>query len=212
MAESKIIPKELLTAYQRWELDSLQDAGPKPGELQLPTAEDIEQIQQQAWNEGFATGKEEGYQAGLREGRERGVQESRRMHALFAALDQSMQQFEQKLVNDVLGLTLDISRQVLREALNAKPDLVLAVVREAVASLPQSGQPVQIRLHPEDAALMRELMAAELAHEPLRIIEDARMERGGCQVQTPNSELDATLESRWLRLVKALGRSDAWND
>jgi flagellar assembly protein FliH len=212
MSESKIIPKEQLTAYQRWELESLHDSAPKQAELQLPTADEIQQIQQQAWNEGFSTGKAEGYQAGLRDGRERGMEDSRRMHALFSALDMSLQQFEQKLVNDVLGLTLDISRQILRESLNAKPELVLAVVREAVASLPQSGQPVQLRLHPADALLVRELMPAELAHEPLRIIEDDRLERGGCQVQSPNSELDATLETRWQRLVKSLGRQDAWKD
>jgi flagellar assembly protein FliH len=38
------------------------------------------------------------------------------------------------------------------------------------------------------------------------------MERGGCRFLTGSSEIDATLENRWRRIVAALGRDDAWLD
>jgi len=36
------------------------------------------------------------------------------------------------------------------------------------------------------------------------------MERGGCRIESANSEIDATLDVRWKRIVAALGRDDAW--
>ena len=39
---------------------------------------------------------------------------------------------------------------------------------------------------------------------------DAAIERGGCRVQTRFGETDATLQTRWAELTRALGRDTAW--
>lgn len=78
---SKVIPKEQLTAYQRWELAAIDDEGSSRthttqtnGQSQvdktaahvvLPTAEDIERLHQEAWQEGYTLGIEEGRKAGF---------------------------------------------------------------------------------------------------------------------------------------------------
>lgn len=64
----KIIPKEQLTAYQRWELgglDTPQDDPPaqapepatehEPSPVALPTAEELERLHQTAWQEAIAS-------------------------------------------------------------------------------------------------------------------------------------------------------------
>jgi flagellar assembly protein FliH len=69
-------------------------------------------------------------------------------------------------------------------------------------------------VHPADAALIRK--AAEddsaLAALPWKIVEDAHIERGGCRLETPTTEVDATLETRWRRVLASLGRDDPWID
>lgn len=197
---SNIIPKEQLSAYQRWELNSLD--GSARTTVPLPTAEEVENTHQQAYQEGFA--------AGYREGKVKVDAELARLAQLMSALDRSLNQFDEALTQNLLSLALDVAKQMLREALRVRPELILPVIREAVSSLPQASQHPHLKLHPEDAALVRSLMADELNHFHWKLIEDGRVERGGCRVETTNSEIDATVENRWKRILAALGSEGAW--
>lgn len=197
---SNIIPKEKLSAYQRWELNSLD--GSARSTVPLPTAEEVENTHQQAYQEGFA--------AGYREGKGKVDAELARLVQLMSALDGALNQFDETLTQNLLSLALDVARQMLREALRVRPELVLPVISEAVNSLPQASQHPHLKLHPEDAALVRSLMADELNNFHWKLIEDNRVERGGCRVETTSSEIDATMENRWKRILAALGREGAW--
>jgi flagellar assembly protein FliH len=71
------IPKEQLTAYERWELPLLDEQGnevPREEERDLKplTAADLEAIRQAAHEDGYREGRDAGYQAGLAEGRAQG--------------------------------------------------------------------------------------------------------------------------------------------
>jgi flagellar assembly protein FliH len=203
---NRIIPKEQLSAYQRWELTAL-DESQRAQEVTaervpLPTAEELQQIQTQAHQEGYA--------AGHLEGRAKGIADAERMKQVLVGLEAALQQYDQQVAQDVLALALDISRQMLRQALKVKPGLVLAVVREAMNSLPQASSHPHLILNPEDARVVRSFMEADLAHSAWKIQEDSRIERGGCRIESANSEIDATMETRWKRIVAALGRDDAW--
>ena len=197
---SNIIPKEQLSAYQRWELNSLDESAKST--VSLPTAEEVENTHQQAYQEGFA--------AGYREGKGKVDAELARLAQLMSALGGALDQFDETLTRNLLSLALDVAKKMLREALRVRPELVLPVIREAVNSLPQTGQHPHLKLHPEDAALVRSLMADELNHFHWKLIEDSRVERGGCRVETTNSEIDATMETRWKRILVALGSEGAW--
>lgn len=215
----RVIPKEKLSAYQRWELHSLDSATPPAGvepaaaagdapgasappaaEVALPTAEELERIQQQAW--------QEGYDAGWREGRARGDEAAGRMNALLEALTAALARLDRELERDLLGLSLDLVRHLLRQTLEMRPEAVLPVVREAIATLPQANQVVTLVLHPDDAELVRRDFELDPPLERWRIREDPHLERGGVRVETAHSDIDATLGARWHRLVAALGRDD----
>jgi flagellar assembly protein FliH len=92
--------------------------------------------------------------------------------------------------------------------------VVLTVVREAVSSLTGVDAETTVHLHPDDAALLKAISRDDtaLASLPWKIVEDARIERGGCRLETASAELDATLETRWRRVIAALGREDSWID
>ncbi|MEX2476119.1 flagellar assembly protein FliH [Marinobacter sp.] len=71
------IPKEQLSAYERWELPLLDARGNEVAreeerDVKPLTAADIESIRQAAREDGQAQGRDEGYQAGFSEGREQG--------------------------------------------------------------------------------------------------------------------------------------------
>ncbi len=74
------IPKEQLTAYERWELPLLDARGNEVAreeerDVKPLTAADIDEIRQAAREDGYKEGREQGYQAGLAEGREEGRSE-----------------------------------------------------------------------------------------------------------------------------------------
>lgn len=205
---NKIIPKEQLSAYQRWEMSALDEERVEKsrsvGDMLLPTAEGLEQLQAQAHSEGFA--------AGYQEGKIKALADAERMKHLVAGLDEAMQQFDQQIANDVLALALEIAKQMLRQALKVKPGLALNVVREAMNALPQASHHPTLILNPEDATLVRSFLESDLAHANWKIQEDSRIERGGCRIESANSEIDATMEARWRRVAESLGRDDNWLD
>lgn len=199
-----VISKDRLTAYQRWELPTFDvkqaiaaTASEEPLPV-LPTAAELEQIHQQA--------HEEGYQAGFAEG----AQQAQRLAALMNGLDKELQQVDQQIAQDLLDLSLEIAKQMLKQALKVKPDLLLSVVREAIASLPHFNQHAHLIVHPADAELLRANMGEHLTHMGWKIFEDAQMERGGCRLETANSQIDATLATRWKRVTASIGKDDAW--
>ena len=74
------IPKEQLTAYERWELPLLDASGneiPREEERDVRplTAADLSAIREAAREEGFREGREAGYQEGLAQGRASGHEE-----------------------------------------------------------------------------------------------------------------------------------------
>lgn len=74
------IPKEQLTAYERWELPLLDARGnevPREEEREIKplTAGDLDEIRKAAHDDGYNEGREAGYQVGLSEGQSQGHEE-----------------------------------------------------------------------------------------------------------------------------------------
>jgi flagellar assembly protein FliH len=209
MSSKPPIPKEQMSAYQRWELSSFDEVPPAPVPVsdpgvKLPTAEDIERIQQQAYQEGFA--------AGMKDAQAQGEALARHMQQLLVELDRSIQQFESAMADEILALSLEVAQRLVRQAIGVNPKIVMAVVREAIESLPQVNQGPVITLHPEDADLIRQMLAHEYRESVWRVVDDPQMQRGGCRIETGASEIDATMDSRWKRIVAALGSNAIWHE
>jgi flagellar assembly protein FliH len=190
---------EKLTAWQRWEAPNLLASELRADEIALPTAAQIEEIQRQAREEGFRTGHAEGVQ--------KAIKENQRLSDLIGALET---QVDEQVAHELLELSLDVARQMLHQALKVNPELLLEVVRAAIATLPHYNQGAHLVLHPDDAILVRERMGEQLSHSGWKIFEDARVERGGARLETANSQIDASPETRWNRIVAALGQETSW--
>lgn len=206
VGESANTPAKL-TAWQRWELPAFEAGQEIARNVGLPTAAELEDIHQQSREEGLQAGYAEGQQRGYAEGILRADQQNQRLSGLMSVLEQ---QVDEQVVHELMGLSLDIARQVIQQALKIQPELLLAMVREAIGSLPVFNQAAHLILNPDDAALVRERMGEQLSHSGWKILEDARMERGGARLETANSQIDASLEARWKRVIAAMGQDASW--
>lgn len=168
------------------------------------SVEQIQSISEEAWHEG--------YKAGLIEGRAQAEARQQTVADLLRQIESQAKQLEDELAPRVLDLAIDLARHVLRSEISIKPDHILDLVREATQSLPLPASHPKLKLHPEDAALVREQLGDEL--EPLgwKILQDSSLQRGDCLIETSHSEVDAKLSSRWHHLMLSLGQNKALDD
>ena len=172
------------------------------------TADQLEQIQKAAYEEGFEQGRKEGFEYGHNEALAKGRVELtatvNRFDQLMALLDRPLQQLDDQVEHELIEMVISMVRQLVRREVRTDPEQIIGVVREALSILPVSSRGIRVILHPEDATLVRRIY--ELSENELgwKIIEDPVVARGGCRILTESSQVDATLESRLASLIAPL--------
>jgi flagellar assembly protein FliH len=172
---------------------ALPEKSPVP-DLRPPTAEELEVLRQAAFEEGFAAGRSEGLRQGMGE-----VQaQAQRLQSLIASLARPLEQLDARVEEELVALVTVLVRQLVRREIRTEPGAIVAAIREAVAVLPQSARDIAVKVHPEDAALLREVYAepAGAGGPGWQVVESPAVTRGGCVVVTSTSEVDATVERR----------------
>lgn len=160
-----------------------------PGRL---TAGDLETIEQQAREEGF----EAGYREGIEAGRQAQASRIEYLEQLMQALTRPLADLDRQVEADLVELAIAIARQLLHGEYEIAPERVARVVRDAIGMLPAASRVVRLQLHPEDAALVRELVQLPESAGDWQIIEDPTVSRGGCLVDSETVRVDATVEGR----------------
>jgi flagellar assembly protein FliH len=189
------------TAFERWEVVELATpaASPEP-DPQIELARLREQVRAEAYAEGLAAGRAEGEQS------------CARMKQLVESFGDALENLDFRLADMVLELALDIARQVVAGELAAHPERILEVVNLALKQMVESTREARLLLNPDDAALVRPYLEQVLDKARLRVVEDLRIVRGGCLIETPHGDIDATLPARWRQVVQVLGSNRDWLD
>jgi flagellar assembly protein FliH len=190
-----------LSAWQRWEMGSLGVA---------PRAEDVARELEAARARGQAEGHAQGFAQGRAEGLASAREDASRLAALVARLEDSVSDHDQRMADEVLDLALVFARQMVGEALSVRREFVLPVVIAALKHLPQSTQRIELRLNPADVELVRSFLASDANGARTQIVGDAAQAPGGCRIETEHTAVDASVETRWRRLLANLGRNDEW--
>ena len=123
------IPKEMLTAYQRWEVAAFDEAeqaaaqaakaassapaivdqGDQPP-IAFPTAAEIEQMHAEA--------HQQGYDAGYEEGISRARDIASHIDGLMSNLQHALQELDQHVAEQLLATSVEIAKQVVRQSLS----------------------------------------------------------------------------------------------
>jgi len=217
-----IIPKEELFSFQRWQASSFNRqpapvasvgtepfaATPTPEatpQITLPTVDEIERMHEEARLSGYEAGLAEGRTAGEKAVREAAETNAQRYGALISNLEAALTEVEQSVAEQLLALAIEIAAQVTRGNIAANPEVLLPIIREAIASLPLHHAHLTLRLNPADAEHIRPQLAEQFAQTSTQIIEDREISPGGCLLHAGTSEVDASIETRWKRVLEAIG-------
>lgn len=165
---------------------------------------------------GFADGVKRGFEAGTAHAeRERKQAEdaagstlAQRIQTLHGELQARFEQLEREAADEVIALALEVARHAVRATLAVRPESIVPIVQEALTSLLDDRVRVQLVLNPADIEVIQHELGERLAARGVEIIGDPGITAGGCRLETPLADVDATVETRWRRTLAALGRDE----
>ncbi len=155
--------------------------------------------------QGLSEGRETGYAEGHAEGLELARQEAERLKQLAQAAADSIDKMEATTGDALLSLALSVAEQVLRSTLSAEPERILDLIRDVVQVDGSQQGLLKLRLNPDDLDLVDQYLQRDATITQWRLQADPSIERGGCIVETALGNIDATLQTRWQRVVSTLG-------
>ncbi len=201
MTTSKVIVSDDLTAYERWELPLVNG---ETASSSNATAKELETIQQQAYQEGFALGQKEGHEQKTQELEQKLVT----LNSIIELLSEPLKELDDEIVEQLSHLSMAVAKQVVRRELHTEEGEIVGIVREAMSALPASTRKIILNIHPDDSELIRTAFSlsdvSETDEQRWKVIEDPMISRGGCKISSENSTIDATVEARLNRVISTL--------
>jgi len=197
---SRKIPKEQVGDAANWELRSLGDSAQVSRQ---PTG---------LWSErerrAFERGREQGALEATRAAQQLRTGHLERIGQVIANLQAGLDELAARGGDALLDLSLDVASQVLRREVSVQRDAALPSVREAIALIVDHAAHPRVHLSPQDYALVCAELEPDASYRGCRFVADPAVAPGGCRIETPQGEIDATLATRWRRVIAALGADD----
>ncbi len=172
----------------------------------IPTAKDIESWHKEA--------HEEGYQQGIKQAQKEIAEQKKQLLDIIHFFEQPLQYLNEEVEQQLNLLAVTLAQQLVRREIRSEPGEIVAVIREAVKMLPISTRKIKIFLHPEDAEIVKKaLQLDELDDEQSwKLKEDPMITRGGCEIKSDQSVINATLENRLQALAASILGGDRVED
>lgn len=163
-----------------------------------PTARELDDLERIAYQEGVERGRKEGYVAGRAEALAHVAQ----LKALLARFGRPLAELEGEIEQILVHLATAVSAALWRGLAGPRPEMIEAVVREAVATLPAGARDVEVQVNPDDYAALLKLNPE--GGLPARLTPNAVLNRGDVRVHCDSVRLDATLATRLANATEAL--------
>ncbi len=192
------------------------------------TAEEIEEIRQAAYEEGFNQGKEEGFATGFEEGKKSGHEEglklgheegvatgleqgkqtidelSQQWQALTQQLHQPLLTVENNVEQQLLHLVVQLTEAITLEEAKTNPDILISAISAGIKALPSQDAQTQILLNPADVTLIEEQFTAKHVQEQgWRLLAAPQLSRGSCQIENSTSNIDLSIKSRLKEVLES---------
>lgn len=166
--------------------------------------EEALQIKDNARQEGFR----QGYEECLEKAREDAQRIKGEAQAMFEEGKRVREDIIRGMEQEITELSTDIAQKIVSKQLDINPETVLNIAMEAIG-MATGRVMVKIYVNPGQRDMFNkkrgELAGLLSDRGLLYIIPDSDVQPGGCIIETDNGKIDATLDSRWEEVVKALG-------
>ena len=141
---------------------------------------------------GFQAGKEEGMEVARIEAKDLVT----RMTSLAEEMAKPFKELDALVTKELAQMATLLAKQIVRRELSVDSSVVTDVVVEAMSTLYKLEGEIVIFLNPQDAESVRALKPEFLDGKSWKVVEDPGLFPGGCQVKTPTSFVDASVEKQ----------------
>jgi flagellar assembly protein FliH len=184
-------------------------------EAQLDFAhQEAEQLVRQAQNKAAEIEKEayeKGFQEGEKSGKDTGEKMSDAMLKQYSVrLEELALLRKQILANmdrEVVRLTLEIAKKVIKREVTIDEELILTMVKVALNRLSEQTA-ATIRLNPRDYHTMMAQQSSRSVlgsgNEGIKMMEDPLISRGGCLIETESGIIDSRIEEQLKEIERGL--------
>ena len=154
-----------------------------------------------------------------REARERGLAEGMgaaeesyrakigRVDSLSAQLQEEREGFFDRVEPELVRLAVSIAEKILDQELELRPALAVDMVRSAMKRL-RDRERLRVSVNPRDFEQVRsardDLIGAVDGVRKLEVVEDRRVDPGGCVIESQNGTLDARISTQVDEITRAL--------
>ncbi len=200
-----VLSRDKAFAFERWDPPQVGNAivqvAAAPALPPGPSLFELEEIERQAREDGFAAGLAEGRAAA----KQQLDQQLAHLEALCMAAARPLGALDDVTERELARLATVMARRVVARELQLDPSLIELAVREAAAALPSATRELRVWVHPDDLNLLRELGASE----PLwRLGGNPALSRGDCILEGERSRLDARVDTRLAAVIDAVLGND----
>lgn len=166
--------------------------------------EEQERLVREAYSRGFEEGRREGEQS----------EATRLKHAVRAAESalEEVRENEERWINsieeNICALAVAVARQIVDQELKVDPAVVAGLVGRALEEFPV-GQPVRIRIHPRDQAVIESRgsegrLPSSIGGREVQWLADANLVPGGCLVEGRDRIIDGRIDTALERVYRRL--------
>ena len=170
-------------------------AGAEAGFKRPQTVEDIEALQKQAWEEG----RKEGYQAGMDQIHKKGEQ----LLGMFRFMERPLEDLDDTVISQLTEVALTVMRLLLKKECATDAAHIQGLIQETLEFLPVRSRDIKIRLNPDDMKLLQH-SGISFDAEQSSYISDPSVTQGGCKIESDQSHIDASMETRIQQMIDQL--------
>ncbi len=227
---TRFIPREELGTFANWAPGALgadatpverrsangdRRASPPPAATPTPAPGEALAALQKQHAAALKAARQAGYQDGYRDGlvaldnfkQSFAQQITAQVGQLFEACGLQLESMQERMAGAITESAALLARQVVRQELKSQPELIVAVARDTVEAVLASARDITLRLHPDDQAVVAQGASELFERRGVRLVGDATMTRGGCELHSDIGVVDATVETRWIAAATRLGQA-----
>ncbi len=205
LAETEELVKELMNKARDEAREVLSRAEDEAGVVRQQAAREAEKL--------LKNTKEQAYRDGLRQAneaieadRQMAMEQSRR---IMEEAERNKYEIMRSVETDMVRLIIAISKKVIVHELNTRPELIVGIVRDAVANL-DNPENMRIYVNPQELEILVDTLATERllidGNRDLAVVikADGGISAGGCVIESDGASVDATAETRISKVEQAL--------
>jgi len=157
---------------------------------------------EQGLNEGRAQGRTEGYYEGIKTAEKDVNLQLQSLDSIMTHLTHALNEQDYQLEQALLTLSKEIAKHVIQRELMIDSSHIMAIVRQAISTLPASRDNVRILINPDDLAIVER--ARQDTGESWKVVGSSQIARGGCRVETDQSVVDFTTGERFKQVIEQI--------